>query len=266
MTSDNYRKFTERLRASLESDDSVVGLVALGSMAAVDYEPDQWSDHDFFVVVQSGAQERFRTVLSWLPDHAEIGMAFRETAHGVKVLYSDGHLLEFAVFDMDELQLARINRFRVLFDRADISTAMAAVQRETLRVHDTGRADDAYLIGMLLSNLLVGVGRYVRGERLSGTQFVKGHALGHLLTLASRHLSSERDAALDDLDPFRRFELAYPRLSRDVEHALSLTTPLAARALLDIAQREFAPLLERVGGTSFQAVGSRIDEALRRQE
>jgi hypothetical protein len=26
----------------------VLGLVAVGSMAARDYEPDEWSDHDFF--------------------------------------------------------------------------------------------------------------------------------------------------------------------------------------------------------------------------
>jgi len=44
----------------------------------------------------------------------------RETAHGLKVLYDDGHLLEFAVFDEAELPLARVNDYRVLLDRAHL--------------------------------------------------------------------------------------------------------------------------------------------------
>ena len=42
MTSEAYAEFTDRLRERLAGDERVVGLVALGSMAAVDYEPDEY--------------------------------------------------------------------------------------------------------------------------------------------------------------------------------------------------------------------------------
>lgn len=113
MTPEAYSAFTEKLKESLSNDDRVLGLIAVGSMARVDYEPDQWSDHDFFVITRPGQQEFFRSNYSWLPPHRKIVFTFRETAHGVKVLYEDGHLLEFAVFDLEELYLARVNRVRV---------------------------------------------------------------------------------------------------------------------------------------------------------
>jgi lincosamide nucleotidyltransferase B/F len=262
MTSDNYRTFTERLCESLHADPEVLGFVALGSMAAVDYEPDKWSDHDFFVVVKAGSQAHYRENLSWLPDDDQIAMAFRETEHGLKVLYRGGHLLEFAVFDLDELRLARINRFRVLIDRADVTSALERVRTQTIRAVESGRKDATYRVGMILSNLLVGVGRYARGERLSGTQFVKGHALGQILALAGEQRRSDRGAA-DDLDPYRRFELTHPGLAQEFEHAIRLATPLAARALLDIARRELALAFENVRDEAVDAVRGRIDEAIR---
>jgi lincosamide nucleotidyltransferase B/F len=261
MTSDNYREFTERLRASLESKHDVLGLVALGSMAEIDYEPDHWSDHDFFVVVSPGEQERYRTNLNWLPDNDEVALSFRETEHGLKVLYRNGHLLEFAVFDLDELRLARINRFRVLIDRSNVMSALESVRTATVHAIDSGCKDDTYLVGMMLSSLIVGVGRFARGERLSGTRFVKGHALEHLLVLANRRNTVDRDAALDDLDPFRRFERAHPALARELGDALDLPTPDSARALLDVARREFGPLLDQIGSDAVAAVSKRISSA-----
>src|SRR5262249_12799853 len=128
-----FDEFTQALRRRLESDPRVLGLVALGSMSGELPEPDEWSDHDFFVVTRQGEQERMRNELSWLPRAQEIVLAFRETAHGVKALYRDAHLLEFAVFDPDELGLARVNRYRVLFDRADIESRMSALRERIAR-------------------------------------------------------------------------------------------------------------------------------------
>jgi hypothetical protein len=49
MDAEGYERFTGRLQDSLTADDRVLGLVALGSMARQDTQPDRWSDHDFFV-------------------------------------------------------------------------------------------------------------------------------------------------------------------------------------------------------------------------
>jgi hypothetical protein len=238
MELEEYRRLTERLGERLAAEPDVLGLVALGSMSGEPPLPDAWSDHDFFVVTVPGAQERFRTRLDWLPDPGDVVLSFRETAHGVKALYRSGHLLEFAVFDRDELRLARVNRYRVLLDRADVAARMRAVREESAGASAAGRPDDGWLAGQLLTSLVVGAGRFRRGERLSAHQMVKVAALGHLVRLLTRHVPPERAGVQDDLDPFRRFEAAWPEIGREIGKALLREAPDAASALLAIAVRE----------------------------
>src|SRR3954454_9873686 len=101
MQADEYRAFTRDLAERLRADERAIGLVAVGSMADRDYAPDEWSDHDFFVVAVQGQQEALRSDLSWLPRRERVALSFRETEHGVTIVYDDGHLLEFAVFDLE---------------------------------------------------------------------------------------------------------------------------------------------------------------------
>ena len=67
MQPDEYRAFTRELTERLQRDERAIGLVAVGSMADRDYAPDEWSDHDFFVITPPGGQEELRNDLSWLP-------------------------------------------------------------------------------------------------------------------------------------------------------------------------------------------------------
>jgi hypothetical protein len=230
---DAHGRFTERLRERLGQDPTVLGLVLLGSTSGEGTAPDAWSDHDFFVVVEPGAQERFRSDLGWMPDPASIVLSFQETAHGLKVVYESGHLAEFAVFEPDELQLARVNRYRVVLDRADVAARMERVLLATVAARPIDRAWEA---GQFLTKVLVGVGRWRRGERRSGDVLVRCGAVGHLLRLVAAGVPPEDPAAPDDLDPHRRFERGWPGIAREVEQALSLPTPEAADRLLSTAE------------------------------
>lgn len=250
MDSAEYQRLTDRLREGLAADDRVLGLVALGSMARQDTRPDRWSDHDFFVIVRSGEQEAFRQNLSWLPDSADLVLSYRETAHGLKALYRDGHLLEFAVFDPEELHLAKVNRYRVLLDRGGIADAMSRIREESAKWVATSGMGDFERFGQFLANLLVGAGRYARGERLSGRQFL-GYALQNLVVLLAKHVPKEKDHPLDDLDPLRRFERVWPALGRELEAALRLPVPQGALGLLEIARRELGG---RLAGYPAEAV------------
>jgi len=250
-----YRRFTRELRLRLESDPRVLGLVSVGSTAERDYAPDGWSDHDFFVVVAPGAQESFRSDLGWLPRSEEIALSFRETAHGVKVVLRDGHLLEFAVFDPEELSLARVNRYRVLFDRERIAERIERVVGATRSSPDLAVPGDDWLTGQFLTALLVGVGRHHRGERLSGRQLVANKAVTYLVRLFTKQVGSQSAALLDALDPLRRFELAYPALGARLSAIQSMETPAAARALIDLAVAEL-PHLFAAGAVA--AVRSRL--------
>jgi len=235
MTPEEYQAFTASLVHSLEQDRRVLGLLAVGSMAGDRHQPDQWSDHDFLVIVESGQQEWFRTTLTWLPGHDQIVLNLRETAHGLKIVYSSGHLIEFAVFDMQELYLAKINSCRVLIDRADITGHVEQVRAATEVWSREQRRSDEYLVGQFLTQLLVGAGRYARGERLSAHFFVKQRALEYLVRLIVNHIEPGQDV-LDNIDPVRRFEAAYPEIGAEINRLLLLETPLAAQGLLELAE------------------------------
>jgi hypothetical protein len=236
----------------VRDDPDVVGLVAVGSTAGVDYEPDEWSDHDFFLIVRSGEQERYRRDLGWLPHVDRILLRLRETAHGLKVVFDDGHLLEFAVFDLAEIRVASVNRYRVLLDRGGVEDAV-------VRVATTPRArnDDEYLFGMTVAGALVGAGRARRGETLSGAFFVSS-ALTHLAALLERALPSANAPLLDDFDPLRRFEIAYPELGVELARIVRLDPPAAAVALLRVAERELRPVLPELPWPALGAVRARL--------
>jgi len=254
-----YAAFTEALVRSLSADPRVIGLVAAGSMAQTDHAPDVWSDHDFWIVTVPGAQEHFRTVYDWLPDSARLVLAFRETAHGLKLLYDTGHLIEYAVFDEAELDVVRINSYRLLLDRANLAARLAAIQTRTMD-EATQRAEraDSYLFGQFLTNLLVGVGRHARGEHLSGHDFVRRQAVGHLLPLLIKYTPASRPDQLDNLDPLRRFEFAFPALGEQLDAALALHTPSAADALRDIADSALRAHLDDYPAAAVAAVRGTI--------
>jgi hypothetical protein len=240
MDAPSYSRFTDLLLQRLRADPDVVGLVALGSMSGLAPEPDRWSDHDFFVVTRPGAQERLRAERGWLPDAGRIVLWHRETAHGVKAVWDDGHLAELAVFDPEELALARVNRYRVLLDRADVEARVEAVRRATAAAAPS--IDPRFDVGQLVCALLVGGLRAARGEELSAGQFVRTYAAGHFLRLLQAASPPEPGATLDDLDPFRRAEQAWPAPARALGEALARRPGEAALAVLDLAEATFRPL------------------------
>lgn len=231
-----YDAFTAALTANLRDDARVLGLIAAGSMADTDHAPDAYSDHDFWIITAPGAQEHFRTTFDWLPGHDRIALAFRETEHGVKVLYEFSHLVEYAVFAREELVVTSLNSYRVLLDRGGIAALAAEVAARTA-AQTTRRADPTFLFGQFITHLWVGVGRHYRGEQLSGHSFVKNLALGDLLALIAAHIPAEHPDRLDNIDPARRFEQAYPALGAEINALLLLETPGAAAGLLVLAER-----------------------------
>lgn len=252
-----YRTFTHALRKNLEADPRVLGLIAVGSMAERETQPDAWSDHDFLVVVSPGVQEELRNDLVWLPDHERVVYRFRETAHGVKLLYEQGHMLEFAVFDPEELHLGRFNRYRVLLDRSDLARRMEQIvgaTREAVRAEDR---DDAYLAGQVVTLVFVAYGRWIRGERLSARAFL-GQAVTHLVRLFARHVPADAPDILDNLDPLRRFELGYPALGAALNGVLDQPLPAAAAGLLALARQELAGRMPQFPEAAVEAVRRRM--------
>jgi hypothetical protein len=131
MHPDDYRRFTSELTRWAQSRADVLGLVAVGSTADASHAPDQWSDHDVFVVTAPGVAAALRDDLSWLPDAERIVMVLADTEHGGCVVYDDGHMIEMAALDEDELHVLSVNDHRVLLDRGGIAAQIATLADHT---------------------------------------------------------------------------------------------------------------------------------------
>ncbi|HET9711870.1 MAG TPA: hypothetical protein VFP64_08310 [Pyrinomonadaceae bacterium] len=228
---DNY---TERLRVSLESVREVVGLVVLGSTANSTLR-DEWSDHDFWIITEVGAQDALLEDLSWLPDNQNIALTVKHLPHGRTIVLRNRHKVEFAVFDATEVGSGKVDRYRVLIDRGGIAELVATVHDATLR--------QAQARPVTLENLCVvlwsACERHMRGELLSARQYMDGFAIDRLLSLISNNEPAEESS--DTLDPRRRLEQRSTELAAEVMAIRDQPVPEAALQLLAIAERELKP-------------------------
>lgn len=234
-----FLQFEDQLTRNLAAHADVIGLVFVGS-AADHSRFDEWSDHDFFVVTTEGKGEDLRQDLSWLPNADQIAIRPRETAHGLKAVYTDGHVLEFAVFNDSELELAGANDFLVTVDKTgEIATRMRALAEKSataqLKTNQTEYRADAEF-ELLLCQLLIGVGRARRGEVLIAGEHVRSWAVGNLVGLIRHWLHPVRGAEhlTDNLNRLRRFEKQYPTLGIRIASAQEKPVEDCARALLDV--------------------------------
>ena len=175
-----YRWYLDELTRWAGAHPSVIGLVTLGSAAGRSHAPDEWSDHDVWVVTLEGTAAPFRNDPSWLPDAESIIGWFVETAHGRSAVYEDGHLVEVAIFEDPELELARANDFRVLYDRGGIEVRLERIAANTA-AEGGNQADLA--AGRFLVEMIIGLGRLGRGELLSAGELIRGRAVASLLRL-----------------------------------------------------------------------------------
>jgi hypothetical protein len=248
----DFEAFSAALRAACEATGQVDGLVLLGSTSAAGASRrDEWSDHDVYVVLADGAADVLRSSLAFLPFPERVVARARESQLGFAVLYDDGHLLEFAVFDLEEIALAGVNRYRTLLDRGGVEEACAHV-----RDHPRPQHDDEHLFGMVVTAALVAVGRGRRGEVLSAA-FLVTWGLTYLARLIARVVPAENSSILDNFDSLRRFERAYPALGEELAAAVRLAPPEAGLRLLEVLEREVRPLRPDLAWGALDAVVAR---------
>lgn len=229
-TFDAFVEYSERLAASAEAHPDVVGLVLVGSGADLG-RVDEWSDHDFFLIVKDGTAEGFRQDLSWLPDAENVVIRPRETDHGLKVVYRNGHVLEFAVFDDKELELASVNYWAVPVDKTNITSRVEALEKKTVG----GKFEEEKEWELFLAHILIAVGRARRGEILIAGQAIRSYMMRHVLGFVRDRLSPVpgTEGSEDNLDRFRRVEKQYPAEGARLDHILQLPVEDSARAQLD---------------------------------
>lgn len=231
-----FIKYSESLTNACIQHPKIIGLVLVGSTAETE-RVDEWSDHDFFVITETGDQEPLRRNLSWLPDSESIAFWFRETEHGLKVVYNSGEVLEFAIFDCGELRGCTVNHHRLAYGNEDVKEALSIAKN---RLPEVIVGDDLADFRHFLSVLLIQVGRARRGELLTAGHGIRGTAATTLLKIFTRRLP--HDQRLDKLDVSRRFEFAHPEIGNLIAKALAQEPETAGMDLLEISDKHLAPL------------------------
>ncbi|ROR23723.1 hypothetical protein EDB62_10525 [Vibrio crassostreae] len=206
------QKLLQRLDAigeSLRSSGKAHALLGLGSVGIETERLDQYSDVDFFAIVQTGHKQYFLDSLHWLSDIHPIDYAVRNTVDGYKVLYADGIFCEFAVFEPHELAHIPFAEGRIVWQEAGFDTQCCVPPARG--VAETNSQE--WIIGEALTNLYVGMSRYNRGEKLSGNRFVQSYALDRLIDLVDQ-TESPQPEFVDEFMSDRRLEARFPKFAQ----------------------------------------------------
>ena len=197
--------------ASLERSDKAVALIGLGSVGLEVDRLDEFSDLDFFVIVEPGHKAEFIEHLDWLGSICPISYFFQNTPDGHKLLFQDGIFCEFAVFEERELPEIPFAPGRIIWKKHDVPETLALPQR----VHSVQENPSLeWSLGEALTNLYVGVSRFHRGERLSAMRLIQGYSVDRVLELAARITSGT--SGEDVFAPERRYEQRHPSIAKEL--------------------------------------------------
>ena len=226
-----------QIGASLAPTNKAVALIGLGSVGMEMDRLDQFSDLDFFVIVETGFKGEFLEDLGWLGSICPIAYCFRNTPDGYKLLFEDGVFCEFAVFEEPELHHIPFAPGRIVWKRSGAPDTLALPHRVQ---NGQGNPSLEWSLGEALTNLYVGISRFHRGEKLSAMRLVQCYAVDRVLELAER-IEPSASSSRDVFAPERRYEQRNPSVA---ELLASFTQGYersveSARAILIFLERHF---------------------------
>ncbi|WP_194410042.1 hypothetical protein [Microbacterium cremeum] len=239
--SERFDAMSAALATSVGEREGLIGLVLLGSASdEARGRRDEWSDHDFFTLIETGRGAEIRPDLSWLPDYDRLVLTAREGDIGFVALYDDAHIFEFALADAEEVDGARAGDAAVVVDDKSGTTARL-LARARARASEEDRFDPANDVRLVLVKLLIGVGRVRRGEALNGNAFIRQWAVQLLVRAIRGRFAAASTALRDTNDPMRRFELDFPIWGARIAAALDLPIEESALNLYQLARQILEP-------------------------
>ena len=212
MNPQNLLNRLDEIGQSLAHSGHALALLGLGSVGDELHRLDEYSDLDFFAIVEPGYKQRYIENLDWLSALSPVAFHFQNTHDGHKLLFADGIFCEFAVFEPQELLSIPFAAGRIVWQRADAPADLHRPVKASVRA---AARDKGILIGEALTNLYVGMGRDKRGEKLSAMRFIQGYAVDRLLELAE-HIEPEQNMTRDIFANERRIEARHPVIAREL--------------------------------------------------
>jgi hypothetical protein len=151
-------------------------------------------------------------------------------------MMTDGVFCEFAIFELEELANIPYSPGRFVWRRDEVSESIANPVRAMPALHSPD-----WLLGEIISNLVIGLSRLARGEKLAAMRMIQVYALDRLLELFEQK-NSRLDATnvAVSRDPFnidRRVEARLLMLKASLSQAAGGydKTARAAQTILEIA-------------------------------
>lgn len=227
----------DAIGASIARRGDALALLGLGSVGIETARIDDFSDLDFFAIVEPGRKKGYLDDLGWLSDAAPLAWAFRNTVDGFKILFTDGIYGEFAVFEPQELDAIPFSEGRIVWKAAGVDDAI----RIPVRGPEPRRApDEEWCVGEALTCLYVGLSRFRRGERLSAQRLVQQHAVDRILELAPV-VEGEAGGGADAWAAERRFEQRFPATATQLSQFVQGydRTPESALEILGFLRSRF---------------------------
>lgn len=224
-----------RISNVIKEMDHTLAVLALGSMGVELDRLDDYSDLDFFIIVEDEIKESMINNLSWLEQVYPLGFKHKNTKDGYKFLFEDGIYGEFAVFGRSEVPQIVQPQARLIWKNSHydeptllIEKNIQAYQKE---VDIKAEFDEA------LTNLYVGLNRALRGEKVSAFLFIETYAFDHAMRF---YLANKKHPKDDLFSLSRRLEFNHPELKSHMKNMLSGYNNLSqsAQSILDFLQNE----------------------------
>jgi hypothetical protein len=197
-------KRMQELASHVSEIKEVRCLLGLGSIANHN-RLDEYSDIDFFLIVENGHKHRFMDKLDWL-EVKPLVYTFQNTKDGYKAMYDDGIFAEFAVFDEEEMKTARFTGGKVFYHKDDFDLELIKPKFEPKQKE----VDITFNVNEAMTNLYIGLLRGLRGEKSSAMSFIQSYAYGLSIELFPKVFEETKL----EVDPYvfeRRIESRFPK-------------------------------------------------------
>lgn len=202
---------------SLEKREDALALFGLGSVGIETDRIDEFSDLDFFVIAAPGRKQPLIECLDWLEEICPLAYRFQNCELGHKFLYEDGIYGEFAVFEIDELDNALYTGGRMVWKRPSFANDDIVTGKAPLPSIRASSID--HVVGEAVTNLYVGLGRFLRGEKMSAFKFIQVYPIDGLLSVMHL-LEPETTYFPDAFGNERRMECRFPQFSKIIDGLL----------------------------------------------
>lgn len=180
--------------------------------------------------------------IHWLADIQHIAYEFKRSPGHFRFLFSDGLFCDFTVMNEQELALDSLQHGEILW-RRDVCPASLdkVIQTDTqyLQPNVIKHEESCWLLGEFLTNLLIGLRRYSKGDKLSAFYLIQHNALTQLLELVDKWESKAGQHKSIAANADESFETNYPQLVPLVEEFAKGYdhSPKSAHAMLQYAEQ-----------------------------